>query len=79
MNDLMWDKGMIAEFSNLACLTDEEVIVLNDWAYGKSIVYTAMQRHMSDSKVSDIRHRLRAKYDRVQPMSKSLPPRVTRK
>lgn len=79
MNDLMWDKGMIAEFSNLACLTDEEVAVLNDWAYGKSIVHTAMNHHMSDSKVSDIRHRLRIKYDRVQPRSELLPPRVTRK
>lgn len=79
MNDLMWDKGMIVEFSNMACLTDEEVIVLSDWAYGKSIAHTAMKFHMSDSKVSDIRHRLRIKYDRVQPMSMSLPPRVTRK
>jgi hypothetical protein len=79
MNDLMWDKGMIAEFSNLACLTEEEVIVLNDWAYGRSVVYTAMNRHMSDSKVNDIRHRLRIKYDRVQPRSDILPPRVTKK
>ena len=79
MNDLMWDRGMIEEFSNIACLTDEEVIVLNDWAYGKSIVYTAMKHHMSDSKVSDIRRRLRSKCDRVQPRAKSLPPRVTRK
>jgi hypothetical protein len=79
MNDLLWDKGMIAEFSSLACLTDEEVIVLNDWAHGKSIVHTAMKCHMSDSKVNDIRRRLRTKYDRVQPKSITLPPRVTRK
>ena len=79
MNDLMWDKGMIEEFSNMACLTDEEMIVLNDWAHGKSIVDTAMRNHMSDCKVNDIRHRLRIKYDRVQPKSQSLPPRVTRK
>ena len=79
MNDLMWDKGMIAEFSNMACLTDEEIIVLNDWAYGRNIVYTAMHRHMSESKVSDIRHRLRTKYDRVQPRSALLPPRTKRK
>lgn len=79
MNDLMWDKGMIAEFSNLACLTEDEITVLNDWAYGRSIVHTALKCHMSDSKVNDIRHRLRVKYDRVQPRSESLPPRVTRK
>jgi hypothetical protein len=79
MNDLVWDKGMIVEFSNMACLTDEEIIVLNDWAYGKSIGYTAMHRHMSDSKVSDIRSRLRKKYDRVQPRSALLPPRIKSK
>lgn len=79
MYDLIWDKGMIAEFSDLACLTDEEVTVLNDWAYGKSIVFTAIQHNMSDSKVSDIRGRLRKKYDLVQPRSNSLPPRVKRK
>ena len=79
MNDLMWDKGMIAEFSNLACLTEEELIVLNDWADGKSIVSTAMSKGMSDSKVSDIRHRLRIKYDKVQPRSNLLPPRSTKK
>jgi DNA-binding CsgD family transcriptional regulator len=73
----MWDKGMIEEFSNMACLTEEEMIVLNDWAYGKSIVYTAMRNHMSDSKVNGIRNRLRKKYDIVQPRSKLLPPRIT--
>jgi hypothetical protein len=79
MNDLIWDKGMIAEFSDLACLTDEEMIVLKDWAYGKSIAYTATHRSMSDSKVNDIRSMLRKKYDRVQPRSNILPPRVKRK
>ena len=77
MNDLMWDKGMIEEFSNMACLTEEEMIVLNDWAYGKSIVYTSMRNHMSDSKVNGIRNRLRKKYDIGQPRSKLLPPRST--
>lgn len=63
----------------MACLTDEEIIVLNDWAYGKSIAYTAMKLHMCDSTVNDIRSRLRSKYDRVQPRSNLLPPRITRK
>ena len=62
----------------MACLTDEEVIVLNDWAYGKSIGYTAYNYSMSDSKVNDIKHMLRIKYDLVQPRSKLLPPRVKR-
>ena len=79
MHDLLWDKGMIEEFTNIACLTEEEAIVLNDWAYGRSIVHTAMHQHMSDSKVNDIRRRLRVKYDQVQPKSLRLPPRVSKK
>jgi hypothetical protein len=79
MNDLVWDKGMIEEFTAIACLTEEEVIVLNDWAYGKSITHTSMQHSMCPSKVNDIKSRLRLKYDRVQPKSKSLPPRVKSK
>ena len=42
-------------------------------------VYTAMKNHISDSTVSNIRHRLRIKYDKVQPRSKLLPERITRK
>lgn len=79
MNDLLWDNGMISEFTNLACLADEEIEVLRDWAHGKSIVYTSMRLHVSDSTVSNIRKRLRVKYDRVQPRSALLPVRITRK
>ena len=77
-HDLVWDKRMLGAFIEHACLTEEEVTVLNDWAYGKSIVHTAMTKHMSNSKVNDIRHRLRVKYDRVQPYAPELPPRSTR-
>ena len=79
MHDLVWDKRMIAEFIDKACLTDDEVIVLKDLAYDKSIVETAMTHHMSEAKVSDIRKRLRDKYDRVQPYSDVLPPRIRKK
>lgn len=79
MNDLLWDKGMILEFTNLACLTDDEIEVLKDLAHGKSIVYTAMRINVSESTVSNIRKRLRVKYDQVQPKSVLLPVRITRK
>lgn len=77
-HDLVWDKRMLGAFIEHACLTEEEITVLNDWAYGKSIVHTSMTQHMSNSKVNDIRHRLRVKYDRVQPYTPELPPRSTR-
>lgn len=59
-----------------ACLTEDEEIVMIDWAHGRSIAYTAMTHHMSDSKVDKIRKRLRQKYDSIQEYAE-LPPRVT--
>lgn len=76
MHDLLWDRRMLGAFIEQACLTDEEIVVLTDMAYGKSIANTAMMHHMSEGKVSDIRKRLRVKYDRVQPYTKELPPRT---
>jgi hypothetical protein len=58
---------MLGVFRASACLTEEEDIVLNDWARGKSIVETAMSRSMSDRKVGRIRKTLRKKYDNIQP------------
>ena len=77
MNDLVWDKRMLGVFKALACLSDEEEIVLKDWAEHKSIVHTALFCHMSERKVSDIRKRIRDKYDRIQPYA-DLPKRTTR-
>lgn len=67
MKDLLWDQRMLGVFRASACLTEEEDIVLNDWARGKSIVETAMKRSMSDRKVGRIRKTLRRKYDNIQP------------
>lgn len=50
-----------------ACLTEEEIIVLQDWANGKSIANTSMMHHMSESKVNRLRKRIRQKYDGIQP------------
>jgi DNA-binding CsgD family transcriptional regulator len=59
-----------------ACLTEEETIVLTDWAKGRSIANTAMMHHMSESKVNRLRKRLRQKYDGIQPYTEL--PRRTR-
>lgn len=77
MRDIMWNAVMLREFSSLACLSEEEKIVLYDWAHGKSIVNTSMIHHMSERKVKEIRHVLRDKYDSVQIYSPLLPKRVT--
>lgn len=77
MRDLVWDKRMLGAFKASACLTDEEEIVLNDWANGKSIVHTSISYHMSERKVNRIRSMLRQKYDYIQPYQ-DLPKRNTR-
>lgn len=66
---------MLREFESLACLSDEETIVLRDWTQGRSIVSTAMRYNMSDRKVKEIRKTLREKYDSVQIYTPLLPKR----
>ena len=65
---------MLGAMQAHACLTEEESIVLMDWAHGKSIANTSMMHHMSESKVDKIRKRLRQKYDGIQ-LYADLPPR----
>lgn len=77
-NDLVWDKRMVRIFADAAFLTEEEQIVLDDWAKGKSIVNTSMMRNMSERKVNYIRKNIRTKYDRVQVYTPYLPKRITR-
>lgn len=67
MNDLLWNSRMLGAMQAHAFLTEEEQIVLKDWANGRSIANTAMMHHMSESKVSRLRKRLRKKYDGIQP------------
>ena len=76
MKDIQWNTIMLREFESLACLSDEEKEVLRDWAYGKSIVHTAMRCHMGETKVNDIRKTLREKYDAVQIYTPLLPARA---
>lgn len=75
MNDIKWSKISLAEFRSLACLSDEEDIVLQDWANGKSVVKTSMDRSMSTRQVDKLRNQIRKKYDAVQIYTPLLPKR----
>ena len=66
MDDLLWNSMMLGAMQAHAYLTEEESIVLEDWAHRRSIANTAMMHHMSESKVKRLRHRLRLKYDGIQ-------------
>ena len=76
MKDIQWNQIMLREFRTLACLSEEEEIVLRDWSLGKSIVATSMNHNMSETKVKDIRKVLRDKYDAVEIYSPLLPKRM---
>lgn len=75
MKDIVWEKIMVRELESLVYLTDEEQIVLHDWANGKSITFTSMRRHMSERKINNLRNSIRAKYDSVQIYTPLLPKR----
>ena len=76
MKDIPWNRIMMREFESLACLSEDEAIVLHDWVNGKSITATTMDHHMGSTKVKDIRNTLRKKYDAVQIYSPLLPKRI---
>ena len=74
MVDILWTSRVLGAMQAHACLTEEETIVMHDWAKGKSIANTSMMHHMSERTVRRIRHRLRIKYDSIQGYA-DLPPR----
>lgn len=74
MNDLLWNTRLLGAMQEHAFLTEEENIVLIDWAKGRSIANTAMMHHMSERKVDKIRRQIRKKYDSIQSYT-NLPPR----
>lgn len=76
MKDIPWNRIMMREFESLACLSEDEKIVLHDWVNGKSITATTMDHHMGSTKVKDIRKGLRKKYDAVQIYTPLLPKRI---
>lgn len=75
MNDIRWNRIILDDFLFNACLTEDEKIVLFDWANGKSTDSTAMRYNMSTRQVDKLRNRIRKKYDEVQPYTPLLPPR----
>lgn len=65
MRDILWNSKVLGAMKEHGCLSEEETAVMVDWAYGKSVAHTSMDRHMSVTKVNDIRKRLRQKYDSI--------------
>lgn len=76
MNDIQWNKITLAEFRSLACLSQDEDVILQDWSNGKSVVNTSITRNISTRQVERVRNQIRIKYDAVQPYTPLLPDRL---
>lgn len=75
MNDIVWNKIILNEFIDLACLTETEEKILRTRIDGWSRVQQAMAFNLSVSTVDCIIRTIRQKYDMVQPFSDILPKR----
>lgn len=70
-----WNKYIVDTFVELACLSEEEEMILRTRAKGWTITQQSMEFHMSKSKVDKIIARLKKKYDAIQQYDVLLPPR----
>lgn len=75
MNDIIWNKIILNEFIDLACLTETEENILRTRIDGWSRVQQSMAFNLSVSTVDCIIRTIRQKYDMVQPFSDILPKR----
>jgi hypothetical protein len=75
MKDIIWNKIILNEFIDLACLTETEEKVLRTRIAGWSRVRQSMEFNMSISTVDCIIRAINLKYDMVQPYSTILPKR----
>lgn len=75
MKDILWNKIILNEFIDLACLSETEEKVLRTMASGWSRTKQSMEFNMSISSVDAVISTLRKKYDSVQPYSSVLPVR----
>lgn len=70
-----WNLIILEEFIRLAVLTEDEEKIIRTRVAGWSITKQSVTFGMSESTVNRIVHRLKGKYDTVQPFSPLLPPR----
>ena len=75
MNDIIWNKIILNEFIDLACLTETEEKILRTRIAGLCSIHQSMAFNLSVSTVDCIIRTIRQKYDMVQPFSDILPKR----
>lgn len=75
MKSILWNKIILNEFIDLACLTETEEKILRTRIAGWSRVRQSMEFNMSVSSVDCVIRSINLKYDMVQPYSTILPKR----
>lgn len=75
MKSILWNKIILNEFLDLACLTETEEKILRTRIAGWSRVRQSMEFNMSISSVDCVIRTINLKYDMVQPYSTILPKR----
>jgi hypothetical protein len=75
MKSILWNKIILNEFIDLACLTETEEKILRTRIAGWSRVRQSMEFNMSVSSVDCVIRTINLKYDMVQPYSTILPKR----
>ena len=70
-----WNKIILEEFIELACLNNTEEMIMRTRVKGWSITEQSHKLHMSESSIKRIIARLKVKYDSVQEYSPILPKR----
>ena len=70
-----WNKIILEEFIELACLNELEQKIMRTRIDGWTITKQAYEFHMSESSIKKMIAILKNKYDNVQEFSSVLPPR----
>lgn len=74
MNDIAWTKRTLKILLDEGCMDELTAAIAQDWAAGRSVVATSLNRHISERTVRNYRNRIRAIYDSVAVYA-DLPPR----
>lgn len=70
-----WNKVILEEFIDIACLTKTEEMIMRTRVKGWTITKQAYELNLSESTIKRTIARLKIKYDKSQRFSPILPPR----
>ena len=75
MRDIVWSRRVLDVLLQEAMFDELTAAVAQDWARGRSVAYTSMERKVSTRTVDRCRRKIREAYDAVT-VDGGLPPRM---